>query len=479
MPASSIIVGVALLLVALGFLSVSSNRLVRSRLLSSGLLFAAYIVANVLAEYGRLPANIVAQIRVFNPLLAALGASIMLVVVAINPLRHNRLPDRFPTIVQDALIIALFAMVATLFLQEKILATTAVGAVVIGFALQDTLGNLFSGLAIQIDKPFSVGHWVRIAGIDGMVTEVTWRATTIRTKTGNFVIVPNSGVAKETITNYSEPTHDTMLEIEVGASYDALPNDVKAVILEALSNEPLIVRSPAPDVLLTDFAASAITYKVRVWTADFADEGQTRDRVRSRIYYAFRRAGITIPYPIQVQINQEAAPIVSADATARAHSLDGVGLFSSLHDSQREQLIGSSRTLLFEAGQVIMREGEAGASMFILKHGAATVTLVETDGAVATLKDGAVFGEMSLLTGDTRTATVTAVSDCHVLEIGAEAFRSVVLQDAALVERIAAEVAAKRAENAQHRVVHGTDTTPIELPHTFAARVRRFLRLER
>ena len=113
---------------------------------------------------------------------------------------------------------------------DRIVATTAVGAVVIGFALQDTLGNLFAGLAIQIEKPFRVGHWVTIGGVDGIVSEVTWRATKIRTKAGNFVVVPNSAVGKETITNYSEPTRETRVEVEVGASYDTPPNEVKAVI---------------------------------------------------------------------------------------------------------------------------------------------------------------------------------------------------------------------------------------------------------
>src|SRR6266487_2463789 len=111
-----------------------------------------------------------------------------------------------------------FALAAILFMQEKILATTAVGAVVLGFALQDTLGNLFAGLAIQIEKPFRVGHWVTIGGTDGVVCEVTWRATKLRTKQGNFVVVPNSTVSKETITNYSEPTRDTRIEIQVGVS---------------------------------------------------------------------------------------------------------------------------------------------------------------------------------------------------------------------------------------------------------------------
>ena len=98
----------------------------------------------------------------------------------------------------------------------------------LGLALQDTLGNFFAGVAIQIEKPFSVGHWVRIRDTDGMVTEITWRATKMRTQSGNFFIVPNSVLSKDTIINYSEPTLETRLELEVGVSYDAAPNRVKS-----------------------------------------------------------------------------------------------------------------------------------------------------------------------------------------------------------------------------------------------------------
>ena len=97
-----------------------------------------------------------------------------------------------PAIVQDVIVIALFAVATTLLLDEKLLTTSAVGAVVVGFALQDTLGNLFAGLAIQIEKPFRVGHWIRVGEFEGKVQEVTWRATKLLTKAGQFVIVPNS-----------------------------------------------------------------------------------------------------------------------------------------------------------------------------------------------------------------------------------------------------------------------------------------------
>jgi small-conductance mechanosensitive channel/CRP-like cAMP-binding protein len=473
-PASSIVVGVVLLLVTAALRSASVNRLVRSRLLTSSVLFGAYAIAAALASYGRLPADVAQQIRGFNPLLLAFGLATLVVVVTINPWREDRLPDRFPTIVQDAIVIALFAIVATLFMQEKVLATTAVGAVVIGFALQDTLGNLFSGLAIQIEKPFRVGHWVTIAGTDGLVSEVTWRATKIRTKAGNFVVVPNSVVAKETITNYSEPTHDTRLEVEVGASYDTPPNEVKTVIAQALRGEPMLVASREPEILIADFSASSITYRVRIWTADFAADMRVRDRVRSHIYYAFRRHGIEIPYPMQVQIDH--VPTVDDDG-ARTRLLDGVEIFASLTGEQRVQLAMASRPLLFASGQAIVREGEAGATMFVVRRGEASVTLARTEGELARLREGAFFGEMSLLTGDPRTATVTAVTDCELIEIGAEAFRSVVLADSRLVDQVTAAVATRRLEIEQHRSNRTVDQTSSETPQTLVTRVRRFLRL--
>ena len=139
-------------------------------------------------------------------------------------MRADRVPDRFPSILQDAIVIGILMLVATFAFGDKILTTSAVSAVVIGFALQDTLGNAFAGLAIQSEKPFNIGHWVTVGAHEGRVAEVTWRATKLRTKTGNFVIVPNSEVGKAPITNYSEPAAPMRLYIDVGVSYDAPPN---------------------------------------------------------------------------------------------------------------------------------------------------------------------------------------------------------------------------------------------------------------
>ena len=121
---------------------------------------------------------------------------------------------------------------------------------VVGFALQDTLGNLFAGLAIQIEKPFRVGHWVQFGDREGQVQEITWRATKLRTKAGQFLIVPNSVISKEPVLNYSEPTVPTRLEVEIGASYATPPNEVKRAIHEALANSPLVMKAPAPQVVI-------------------------------------------------------------------------------------------------------------------------------------------------------------------------------------------------------------------------------------
>src|SRR5262249_41488023 len=302
----------------------------------------------------------------------AFGLANAIVVMVINPWRLDRIPERFPNIVQDTIVIALFAIAALLFLPEKVVATTAVGAVVVGFALQDTLRNLLAGLAIQIEKPFRVGHWVTIGGKDGLVSEITWRATKIRTKAGNFVVVPNSVLSRDTITNYSEPTRETLLEIQVRAGYDVAPNDVKAVIVNALDGEALLVAGHPPDVLLADFADSWMTYYIRVWTTDFAADERVRDHVRSRVYYAFQRHGISFPHPLQLQ--SAPPPRVTELGDDQATALDDVEILTALSPAQRGQLVVMSRRLLYGAGEVIAREGDAGASMFVMRRGAAVVT---------------------------------------------------------------------------------------------------------
>ena len=468
--------GLALLILTLVARGASVNRHVRARLLVSAFAFAAYTLTDAATIYGSLSQTLGQEIRTVQPLFLAFGVINAVVAFLLNPWREDRLPDRFPNIVQDSIVIGLFAIAATLILQEKIFATTAVGAVVIGFALQDTLGNLFAGLAIQIEKPFRVGQWVQIAGKDGLVREITWRATKIRTKAGNLVIVPNNVLSRDTITNYSEPTSDLRVDVEVGASYDTPPNEVKAAILAAIQDEPLISHTHQPEVLIVDFAPSAITYRVRVWSSDFSVQGRIRDHIRSAIYYAFRRAAIVIPYPIQVHIESGAgkAGDGGSDAAGAVGVLGSVEIFTSLTQAELAELARAARRNLYAAGETVVRQGEAGSSMFIVMRGEAAVTIEPSGQEVARVPAGGFFGEMSLLTGAPRTATVKTRVDSELMEITADTFRQFVLANPAAVEQIGGAVAMRAAELDRHRAA-GMPAAAVEPPSTFVTRVRRFL----
>lgn len=355
-----LIVGAVGLVVTLAVRVITANSLIRSKLRLAAFCFAGHVVLGAAMMSGVAPADTAAQLHSVSHLLLALGVITLLVVTAINPWRVDRTPEHFPNIVQDTVIIAVFLLVGTGVMQEKFLTTSAVGAVVIGFALQDTLGNTFAGLAIQVEKPFRVDQWVRIGSLEGRVVAITWRATRLRTKSGDTVIVPNNTVSKEAITNYSEPDGSTRLFVEVGASYTVPPNDVKAAILVALRDAPLVLVDPAPDVVLADFGSSAMTYRIRFWVADYGVDDPARDQVRTCVYYAFRRHGIEIPYPIQVNYHGPEAGAELASDVDRSGYVAAVDLFASLSAEDRSQLAAAARERLYGAGQTVVRQGDAG-----------------------------------------------------------------------------------------------------------------------
>lgn len=476
-----LVIGLALTIIAVAVRATSVNRHVRQRAMLSAWLFAGDVAIALALRY-LVPddADTKRHLDILQTLLLTFGVINLLITATINPWRSDRLPDRFPNILQDAIIIGLFGAAMTVIRPSEFAATTAVGAVVLGLALQDTLGNLFAGLAIQVEKPFSVGHWINVTGQDGKVSEITWRAVRIRTKSGNVVVVPNSVLARETITNYSVPSPQLRLEVEVGVSYDAAPTEVKAVVRAALAHEPLIDHSRDIEVLVSDFGGSAVVYRVRAWVTDFAADETLRDAMRTRIWYAFRRHQIEIPYPVQVQYERELPqPDVAAETARRAAIVRGAAIFSALDAAAITELARVSKPLGYGAREIIVREGDGGDSMFLLSRGEARVT-ISKDGAtdeVARLGAGAFFGEMSLLTGDPRTATVTAVTDCDLLELSADSFRQIVAANPAIVDVITEAMARRRVELGQHRASLSAAASHAGPDPGIVGRIRAFLGL--
>lgn len=468
--------GVALVIATLAIYVFASNPALRRRLRLTLVVALAAIAAHIVLMTAPLPATFGPNIFSVEKLLLTLGFIQAAITLLFHPWFSERATERAPGIVQGALVLGVFLVVVTLVFPDQLFAASAVGAVVVGFALQDTLGNFFAGLALQIDRPFKPGHWIEVGAFQGRVTEITWRATKIQTKAGNLVIVPNNIVGKEAITNYSEPIAPTRLFVEVGTGYQIPPNVVRDAMLTALERCPRVLKTPAADVVLMDFGASALIFRARFWVQDFETDERARDEVRTAIYYEFHRRGIEIPWPIQVEYQRFEAP-VDVDATRLRYQaqIAAMPIFAALSPDVHAALAAAARERLFGRGEVVVSEGEPGTSMFLVIDGMLAVTVGADRREVAVTETGGYFGEMSLLTGDPRSATVTARRDSAVLEISAEAFGAHVRNHPGVLEAVAEAAVARRHELDAVKAAPGA--TPTAAKASLLARMRSFFKL--
>jgi small-conductance mechanosensitive channel len=467
----------------LGFLAASAafTAVVRSRLVKRRLLFSEALFVIALATHVAILAFPAMRRTLDRPeyFLITFGVIAAAVTLLVNPWHREREGEGVASIVQDTLIAALVG-IASLFVFKtpNFVAGIAGSAIVLGFALQDTLGNAFAGLAIQIERPFRVGDWVEAGDYEGRVVEITWRATKIRTKTGDLVVLPNSVVAQQAIHNYSAPATPTRLFVDVGIGYETPPNDARDAIATAVRRVGRVMKDPEPEVLLLDFAGSAITYRVRFWVEEFDDRDEiARSEVRIALYYELRRRNIEIPWPIQIEYSREEAPRdTPALRDDYRRTIAAVSVLAPLSDEAHRALAAQSRERLFGDGEVIVREGEAGQTMFVVREGCVAITVGPDARLVAVTEKGGYFGEMSLLTGDPRTATVTARGDATVLEIDADVFRAYVHSHPAVVDQLAAAAAQRRQELDASRASASAPTLAAERT-SLAQRMRKFFGL--
>ena len=445
----------ALTFVSAALMVLVRNRVIRRRLFFSGAAALAAGLAHLLAEWRTESWLLGRHGQSLEFLALSVASANGIVALLFNPWFRDGESDRAPSIVQDTLVVAAGVGAGLLLFQVSslnFLTGSAIVAAVVGFALQDTLGNAFAGIAIQTERPFKVGHWIAVGEWSGLVTEMTWRSTKIRTKAGNLVAVPNSAMSSHAITNYSEPAAPTRLQLDVGAAYGVAPNDVREAVFAAIRDTGQVLSTPAPDVLLVDFGSSAITYRVRFWIDDFSRDESAKDVVRTRIYYEFRRRSIEIPYPIQVQYERQEP---GEDASERRHrsreAVASVPVLTRLPEDARAALAATARELLYAEGETIVREGEPGSSMFVVLSGRVAVTVGGGQREVATTEAGGYFGEMSLLTGEPRSATVVARSDCALLELNADAFRVYFQDRPEVLDDLALAATARRQELAGAR----------------------------
>jgi CRP-like cAMP-binding protein len=246
---------------------------------------------------------------------------------------------------------------------------------------------------------------------------------------------------------------------------------------EAMANSPLVMKAPEPQVTIKNFGASSVDYLAQFWIEDYAVDRTARDQVRTNLWYTFRRRNIEIPYPIQVQYERDEEPIrTDAHIASAAEYLGNVDLVKTLTPESRAALSKAAGEQLFAAGESIVRQNAEGDSMFVILSGQARVVLEPSGQEVAVIPVGGFFGEMSMLTGDRRTATVKAIGDVRVLEIPASAFRDLVVTNPGLLDHISSIIAERRTGLDDAKAIAVAASAPA-VKETFMTRMRRFLTL--
>jgi len=175
--------------------------------------------------------------------------------------------------------------------------TSGVVSIVLGLALQDLLSNLMAGIVMSVERPFKIGDWIQIGTTEGEAVEQTWRTTLVRTREGDHLLIPNSLAAKEIMLNFDRPTPEHLVKINVGVAYDTPCGVAVEALLDATSKVDAVLRKPVPEVHLKDFQDSAVLYELRIWIDNYGSLPGIESDVRKQIWYAFKRHGITIPFP--------------------------------------------------------------------------------------------------------------------------------------------------------------------------------------
>jgi small-conductance mechanosensitive channel/CRP-like cAMP-binding protein len=352
-----------------------------------------------------------------------------------------------------------------------LLTSTAILTGVIGFAMQGVLGNLLAGLSLHASRSMSIGDWVDVDGEIGKVILVNWRETRLRTLGGHIVIVPNGKLADLTIRNFSSPTNLRRHEVAVAASYGDKPGDVIDALIESAQSVPMVEKRPAPDAYVTGFKDFCIEYVLRFWSRQYEQHVPIEGNVMRMIWYKFNRRGIEIPFPMSgrvlgnfmeaVHAQKFEKPLASEIESCvddllrsdfgRKLMADAEGACMLSRDELKAVARNVKRTY-FTKGETLMRQNDDGESFYVLVRGTVHGSIADPDtsrNVEFDLQSGALFGEMSLLTGLPRSATMTAAADCELIEFDRSAFTCLLSVREEIPQVLSDLAAARAAENAE------------------------------
>jgi hypothetical protein len=339
-----------------------------------------------------------------------------------------------------------------------------------------------------------VGDWIQVESVVGRVVEIRWRSTSIETRAWETVIIPNSLLTRSQVmvlgrrqSLLREPSRwRRQLEFEVDFRYP--PNQVIDCIESALRSHPIeyVAAVPAPlCVLLSITDDNAGRYGVRYWLLDVAQETPVDSVVLTRIFYALRRADIPLSMPAHTVFMTEESQERKAykrdrEQTRRMDALANIDLFRDLSEAERAELASGLTLAPFARGEVLTRSGAEGHHLYVITSGSVSVCADDgvTQAEVAQLHAGEFFGEMSLLTGAPRSATIVALTDVDCYRLDAEVFQRLLAGRADLAEKLAKALRERRSAMQSYRPAGQPRSLSAELSHgDLLNRIRGFFRL--
>ena len=398
--------------------------------------------------------------------------------------RQDRTPA--PRFFKDLLFVAIaFAVIAAELYQRGMLSTIGTAAVlsvlafIVGPGSATQLQNISSALTVQVERQFVIGDWVEIDGQQGRVDNISWNSTYLYDDVfDRYVVLPNATIDKVKIINYSRPSPtDFGLEVKVGLPYEMPPSRAIHLLTSAVLHHPHIPQPDRARAFLKGFGGSSIDYSLHFFVPDFLLRYEVATDVSTRIWYAVKREGYSIPFPIvdlrTPESNRGQMEAEQSQAKSRSFgALRGIELFSSLQDEELMQIAEDDPVLEFAPGEVIIRRGESGGSMYVIQQGSCSVLLADASAAtgeseISQLHSGDIFGEYAALTNSERTATVKALTHVSVQEICQDRIEKIFLANASAMQDFAAVMSRREAERCAF--------TPAQQEHYESGLVQRML----
>jgi small-conductance mechanosensitive channel/CRP-like cAMP-binding protein len=442
----------------------------RRRLRRSVLLYGVYVVV-VLSHLALRRTHLVEVAAGFEIGATLLGTLLMINLAALGlfDLLLQLARWDFPDMLHDLTVGAAYLVAVGWVMHRSglnitsLIATSAVVTAVIGLSLQATLGNVVSGIALQVDDSLQEGDWIELDNKQqGQIKQIRWRHTVIETRDYDTLIVPNSQLMGQTIKVLGKRGGENVphrMWVYFCVDFRFSPAEVIETVNKALSTAPIanVAPSPAAHCICYDLARENrdgyALYAVRYWLVDLARDDPTSSEIRERLFTALRRANIPLAIPaaalfMSEETSERSQRKEEKDAQAKFQALSNVELFQPLDDDERRDLARGARRAPFSRSEVITRQGASANWLYVLTKGHVEVRVTTPEGErpVAQLSAPSFFGEMALMTGQPREATVVALTEVECLRIDKSGFQGILRQRPAIAEHISEILATRRVE---------------------------------